>query len=68
MDFEWNAAKAAINLAKHGVSFYKASAVFDDANGMTGYDSMHSGDEDRYLTTGISNKGRLLNCMAHRPE
>lgn len=60
MDFEWDAAKAAINLAKHGVSFHEASSVFDDPNGMTGYDPMHSGDEDRYLTAGISNQGRLL--------
>ena len=60
MDFEWDAAKAAINLAKHGVSFHEASSVFDDPNGMTGYDPIHSEDEDRYLTAGMSNQGRLL--------
>lgn len=60
MDFEWDAAKAAINIAKHGVSFHEASSVFDDPNSMTGYDPIHSGDEDRYLTAGISNQGRLL--------
>lgn len=60
MDFEWDAAKAAINLAKHGVSFHEASSVFDDPNSMTGYDPKHSDDEGRYLTAGISNQGRLL--------
>lgn len=43
MDFEWDAAKAAINLAKHGISFHEASSVFDDPNSMTGYDPMHIG-------------------------
>lgn len=60
MDFEWDAAKAAINLAKHGVSFHEAASVFDDPNSMTGYDPVHSEDEDRYLTAGISGQGRLL--------
>ena len=60
MDFEWDAAKAAINLAKHGVSFHEASSVFDDPNSMTGYDPIHSEDKDRYLTAGISDQGRLL--------
>ena len=29
-EFEWNAAKAQSNLAKHGVSFEAARCVFDD--------------------------------------
>ncbi|MGF1522769.1 MAG: BrnT family toxin [Leptolyngbyaceae cyanobacterium] len=60
MDFEWDAVKAAINLAKRGISFHEASSVFDDPNSMTGYDPMHSDDEDRYLTAGIFNQVRLL--------
>jgi uncharacterized DUF497 family protein len=29
-DFEWDGAKAAANLAKHGISFEQARYVFDD--------------------------------------
>ena len=30
MEFEWDPAKAAANLAKHGVSFSEASTIFGD--------------------------------------
>lgn len=30
MAFEWDANKAATNLAKHGISFEEAKTVFDD--------------------------------------
>lgn len=32
MEFEWDPAKAASNLAKHGVDFSAATKVFDDPN------------------------------------
>jgi uncharacterized DUF497 family protein len=32
MEFEWDLAKAASNLAKHGVDFPTATTVFDDPN------------------------------------
>jgi uncharacterized protein len=32
MEFEWDPAKAASNLAKHGVDFPTATKVFDDPN------------------------------------
>lgn len=31
MNFEWDEAKSAVNLAKHGVSFEEAKTVFDDS-------------------------------------
>jgi uncharacterized DUF497 family protein len=40
--FEWNPAKAAENLAKHGVSFEEATTVFRDALAATGSDPDHS--------------------------
>jgi uncharacterized protein len=52
MDFEWDEDKAAANESKHGVSFTEASTVFDDP--------VHSGQEDRYLTIGLSATGRVL--------
>jgi len=60
MEFEWDADKAARNIAKHGVSFQEAATVFGDPLSMTYYDPDHSEDEDRYLTFGHSNSGQLL--------
>ena len=58
--FEWDDAKAASNLQKHGVSFDEALSVFGDSRAITFSDSDHSEFEDRSRTYGISNKARLL--------
>ena len=60
MRFEWHPEKAAANLAKHGVSFDEASSVFGDALATTVPDSEHSVTEERFLTTGISNRQRVV--------
>lgn len=60
MEFEWDAEKAARNLAKHGVSFTEAATVFGDPLAMTYFDLDHSDDEDRFLTFGYSSEGQLL--------
>jgi uncharacterized DUF497 family protein len=60
MVFEWNPSKASGNFRKHKVSFSKAVTVFGDAFGVTARDPDHSGDEERYITIGMSNRGRLL--------
>ncbi len=60
MEFEWDSDKAIANVAKHGVSFQEAATVFGDPLAMTYYDPDHSVDEDRFLTFGLSNLGRLL--------
>lgn len=62
--FEWNPTKAAGNLAKHGVAFEEAKTVFDDPMFITFVDDEHSVDEERYVTVGISGRGRLL-VVAH---
>jgi uncharacterized DUF497 family protein len=64
MQFEWDPKKARSNLRKHGVSFDKAATVFLDDLSLTGHDPDHSADEDRFVTFGISNSGRLL-TVAH---
>lgn len=64
MHFEWNPAKAANNLRKHGVSFEEASSVFYDPLAATGADPDHSLDEERFVTFGLSSAGRLL-VVAH---
>jgi uncharacterized DUF497 family protein len=58
--FEWEGAKAETNLRKHGVSFLEARTVFADLEGCTYFDPDHSVDENRYLTIGRSEAGRLL--------
>lgn len=60
MEFEWDDAKAESNEEKHGVTFAEAMTVFGDPLALTGYDPKHSEDEDRYLTMGTSESGRLL--------
>ena len=60
MDFEWDDFKAETNERKHGVAFAEAMTVFADPLSLTGYDPAHSGGEDRYVTMGTSEAGRLL--------
>lgn len=64
MEFAWNPRKAAHNLAKHGVSFTEASAIFYDPLSLTFDDPDHSADEDRFITIGMSDRHRLL-IVAH---
>jgi uncharacterized protein len=58
--FEWDPRKAAANAAKHGVSFEEAASVFQDPLAYTFADPDHSFGEERQLTFGVSNAGRLL--------
>jgi uncharacterized protein len=60
LEFEWQPDKAAKNLQKHKVSFQEAATVFADETSATVYDPDHSDEEDRFLTIGYSNRGRLL--------
>ncbi len=64
MEFEWDPTKAAANLRQHGVSFNEAATVFGDFLGATAVDPDHSTDENRYITVGSSNRGRVL-MVAH---
>jgi uncharacterized DUF497 family protein len=64
LQFEWDPAKAAENLAKHGVSFEEAATVFRDILSATGQDPDHSVGEERFVTFGVSTSGRLL-VVAH---
>jgi uncharacterized DUF497 family protein len=62
--FEWDEAKAASNLEKHGVSFVEATDVFNDPFMQLIYDDAHSDDEDRFLAVGETRAGDLL-VVAH---
>jgi uncharacterized protein len=60
MRFDWDPRKAAANLRKHSVSFEDASTVFADDYSLTGADPDHSVGEERFITFGMSQTGRLL--------
>jgi hypothetical protein len=62
--FEWDPEKAQKNLARHGVSFDEAATVFADPLAITIQDPDHSQEEDRFLTTGMSKRHRLV-IVAH---
>ena len=59
--FEWDSAKAAANLRKHGVSFAEAETAFYDDYARVLPDPEHSTDEeDRFLLLGVSSALRVL--------
>ena len=64
LGFEWDADKASKNVEKHQVSFEEAATVFDDPMFITFIDDEHSLDEERYITIGLSSRGRLV-ILAH---
>jgi uncharacterized protein len=59
-NFEWDPGKARDNRDKHAISFEEAATVFRDSKALSIYDPDHSETEDRWITVGISEKGRLL--------
>lgn len=67
MKFEWDPKKARSNLRKHGVSFEEAATALMDPMSATGLDPDHSVDEERFITLGVSARGRLL-VVAHTEE
>ena len=60
MYFEWDPTKARRNLAKHRISFEEAATVFGDRLSITIEDPIHSSEEHRFVTIGISAQSRLL--------
>jgi uncharacterized protein len=62
--FEWHAAKAQANLAKHGVSFEQATAVFLDPLALTFQDPDHAEGEEREITVGHIARGQVV-LVAH---
>ena len=60
MEFEANPLKAAQNFKKHKVSFEEAASVFGDSMELTFADPDHSIGEKRWLSFGMSSRGRIL--------
>ena len=57
--FEWDAAKARLNLSKHSVSFEEASTAFGDRRAITIPDPLHYLAEERFVTIGVSETGKI---------
>jgi uncharacterized DUF497 family protein len=60
LEFEWDPAKAEINLKAHGISFGEATTVFRDSLSITIADPDHSHSEERFVDIGLSHRGQLL--------
>ena len=60
MNIEWDPKKALSNFRKHRVSFEEAATALRDPMAATGADPDHSVGESRYITFGVSERGRLL--------
>ena len=60
IEFEWDPAKAAVNLKKHKVSFEEAKSIFYDEFAVQFFDEENSNDEERFLLLGMSTGARLL--------
>ena len=65
--FEFDPRKAAANLRKHKVSFSEAITVFYDPLAQTFPDELHSEQEQRFITIGLSSKRRLL-FISHQEQ
>ena len=60
LEFEWDPAKAANNIRKHEIAFELAATVFQDPLVLTMFDEEHSEFEERWITMGRVEDGRLL--------
>jgi hypothetical protein len=69
MRFEWDAAEARSNAAKHGASFELAITAFDDPFALVAADHKHSTPgEQREWLIGESDRGVLVVVFTERGE
>jgi hypothetical protein len=66
--FEWDPKKAKINWRKHHVTFEEAISVFGDPYELMISDVEHSHDEQRSVSIGESERGRLLLTVYEQVE
>ncbi len=58
--FDWDVNKAQTNLKKHKITFEKATEIFYDPLALSLYDDLHSEDEDRWITLGVTKSGTII--------
>lgn len=59
-EFDWDERKARANRSKHGITFDAAMTVFVDPLALSRPDDDHSIDDERWITLGEAEDGRLL--------
>ena len=68
MRFDWDTAKAASNVRKHGVRFSEAAVALQDDSAVT-IDDRDSEDEERFISVGADDLGRVLvTIFTHRED
>jgi uncharacterized protein len=67
-EFEWDDAKAARNLARHGVSFLMAREVFDDAFAIEWADAGQHIREARFATVGMADNNLIFVAYTMRGD
>jgi hypothetical protein len=60
MQFKWDENKHLSNVFKHSVTFKDACHIFSDKSILTLHDKSHSFDEDRWISLGVTNMGKIL--------
>jgi uncharacterized DUF497 family protein len=66
---EWDPAKNAENLVKHGVSFEEASDLFNsERDFLEIFDEAHSEDEERLIAIGLLRSGVIVIVWTERHE
>jgi uncharacterized protein len=68
LEFEWDPAKAASNLAKHGIDFPGGCRVFDDLALIVSPDPRDYGAEVRYRAIGMVEGRVLVICFTMRGQ
>jgi uncharacterized protein len=58
--FEWDENKEKFNRRKHKVGFAEAKTIFDDRFMITFPDELHSLEEERLISIGLSSINRIL--------
>jgi uncharacterized DUF497 family protein len=58
--FEWDEVKAQHNARRHRITFEEAVSIFSDPYLVTFSDEGHSDVEDRFISIGRSDRGRIL--------
>ncbi len=67
MVFKWDPREAAANLKKHRIDFHEAATVLNDVLSTTFPDTDQSSVETRFVTIGMSIRGRIL-VVVHTEE
>ena len=65
MLFQWDPKKSEANYKKHKITFEEAKEVFADPLSLTIPDSVHSTNEDRWVTLGQTKEKHVLLLVIH---